>query len=69
MSLGSNLKLLRKSRGWNQKEAASFLCVDYSKYNKWERGKNSPNLIVLTKLARAYHVSLDFLLNDDTNSK
>ncbi len=56
------LKLLRKSRGFTQREIAALLQVDRSAYACYEIGKSQPDLSGLLVLADFYGVTLDELL-------
>ncbi len=56
------LKKLRMQKGISQKELAKQIGIEYQNYNKYELGKNEPNLTTIKKLADFFDVSLDFLL-------
>ena len=61
------LKLLRKSKGFTQREIAALLQVDRSAYACYEIGKSQPDLSGLIVLADFYGVSLDELLGRRDN--
>lgn len=64
MRVNEKLKLLRQSKKMTQGEAAQFLGVSLSSYQKYERDKNSvmPSLDVLLRIADFYNVTTDYLL-------
>lgn len=69
MTLGERLKLLRRERGWSQDEFAHHAQIDGRQVSRYENGKVTPSIEVMIKIARAYNVSLDFLLIDDAERR
>jgi transcriptional regulator with XRE-family HTH domain len=70
--LGEKLGLLRKNnKKVTQKEVAKALNMGKSTYIGYEKGRNTPGLITLMKLANYYEVSIDWLLGrtHDNNLK
>lgn len=65
VSLGEKLKTLRRERGWSQDEFAFQAEVDGRQVSRYENGRVMPSVEVVIKMARAYDVSLDFLLLED----
>ena len=65
MSIGENIKKIRKDKGLQQKQVALELNVDQSNYNKIENGKREPSIDLLNKLANLFGVSVDDILNPD----
>lgn len=65
MSLGNRLKQLRKEKGWSQDELAYHANVDGRQLSRYENDKVVPSVEVLLKMARAFDVSLDYLVLDD----
>jgi transcriptional regulator with XRE-family HTH domain len=61
-AFGTRLKVLRKQKGWTQKELANQLDIRYSHLNKYENGMHAPPLEKLTQLADIFDVSLDYLV-------
>lgn len=57
-----NLKDLRKSNGYTQKQVASALEITYQSYQAYERGLTFPTFENFVRLAELYDVSLDFLI-------
>lgn len=65
VSLGEKLKQLRAERGWSQDEFAHEANIDGRQVSRYENDKVTPSLDVVVKMARAYNVSLDFLLLEE----
>ena len=59
-----NLKRLRQEAGLNKKQAAIHLNLPYTTYNNYETGSCEPNSEVLVKIANAFQVSTDYLLDN-----
>lgn len=55
------LRLLRKERGWTQKEAADATGMSYRGIQDLEAGKK-PSYDSLMKIADGCHVSVDWLM-------
>ena len=60
--LAERMKLLRKEKGFSQKEAAKTLEVSFSAYCRYEYGEREPMAPMIAAMARLYNVSADFLL-------
>jgi transcriptional regulator with XRE-family HTH domain len=65
VSLGKKLKELRKEKGWSQDELAFNAQIDGRQVSRYENDRVMPSLDVITKIAKAYNVSIDYLLLDD----
>jgi transcriptional regulator with XRE-family HTH domain len=65
VSLGKKLKQLRKEKGWSQDELAFNAQIDGRQVSRYENDKVTPSIEVVIKMARAFNVSLDFLLIED----
>ena len=65
MSLGQRLKALRKENGWSQDELAYHAKIDGRQVSRYENDKVMPSIEVVIRMAKAYDVSIDFLLIDD----
>lgn len=63
--LSSNLKLLRKNRGFSQEEVANKLNLTRSSYSGYENGVAEPSIENLVKLSSFYSIPLDDLLKKD----
>jgi transcriptional regulator with XRE-family HTH domain len=65
MTIGSNLKSLRKRKKLSQEEVAKALNLFRSTYSGYEHGVAQPNLENLLNLSDFYQVSTDFLLREN----
>lgn len=62
--LAEVLKRIREEHQLTQKDVAKLLGVSERMYQKYEAGRNRPNIERLKKLAQHFNVTLDTLLND-----
>ena len=62
IQLGENVRKLRKRCQLTQDELAARIGVDQKRVSKIERGEASPNLTFCLRLANAFRVSVDTLL-------
>ena len=62
----NRLAELRKSRGLSQEELADKLGVTRQAVSKWERAESAPDTDNLIELAKIYGVTLDELVNGET---
>lgn len=69
MSLGQRLKQLRQERSWSQDEFAHHAQIDGRQVSRYENDKVMPSVEVVVKMAKAFNVSLDFLLLDDAGRR
>lgn len=65
VSLGEKLKHLRREKGWSQDELAYHAQIDGRQVSRYENDRVTPSIEVVIKMAKAYNVSLDYLLLDD----
>ena len=68
MRLASNLKRLRVSYGFSQKELAERLQIDRSLYALYESGKRCPDPELLYDVARIFGIRMEILLDSDPES-
>ncbi len=61
----AKLKELRKNRGWSQGQLAMKIGADLQRVSKYERGVIWPTMELMVKIAKAFDVSVDFLIRDD----
>jgi transcriptional regulator with XRE-family HTH domain len=66
MSLGKKIKQLRSDTGWSQDELAFHAQIDGRQISRYENDKVKPSVDVVIKLAKAFDVSVDHLLFDDS---
>lgn len=67
--VSQNLIKFRTSAGMTQAELAEKLCYSDKSISKWERGEGLPDLNILIKLSKIYHVSLDELVGQEVEPK
>ncbi|MFQ5699732.1 MAG: helix-turn-helix domain-containing protein [Myxococcota bacterium] len=56
---------MRREKGWSQDEFACDAKIDGRQVSRYENGRVMPSIEVVIKMAKAYNVSLDYLLLDD----
>lgn len=61
MDLGENIMLTRKKKGLSQAELGKLIGTSGDVIGRYERGDIKPSIEVVTKIADALEVSLDFL--------
>ncbi|MCQ2432945.1 MAG: helix-turn-helix domain-containing protein [Clostridia bacterium] len=59
---------LRKKQGWSQEELAEKMNVSRQAVSRWENGTALPDALNVLQLSKLFHVTTDFLLNDDYKS-
>lgn len=64
MNIGERITQLDKARGWSQDELAGQISSSRAMIGKYERGDNLPSFEVIVKLARAFEVSVDYLVGE-----
>ncbi len=65
ITLGKNLRYLRKQKGYNQTKAAAVCDVSFQQYQKYEKGINAPHPSALIKYAKFYKTSIDRLCSQN----
>jgi len=65
MSLPTRLITLRKENSMTQQAMADAVGIHVNSLKKYEAGQAQPSLDVLKKIAKAMHVSTDFLLFEE----
>jgi len=66
IEFAQRLKELRKKNGYSQRELAEVTGLHHSQYGRYERGGSKPYANTLTKIADALNVSVDYLLEGET---
>ena len=66
-SFSIRLKELRKSKSLKQTDIADYLEFNIRTYQDYGYGNVTPNMIVLTKIADYFDVSLDYLTGRSDN--
>ena len=62
MSFDKRFKELRKGRSLKQGDIADIFNTDRSTIGKWEQGRSTPTVEMLTVIANYFGVSTDYLL-------
>ncbi len=68
-NIAENMTALRKAKGLTQAELAEKLNYSDKSVSKWERGDGTPDIIVLSKIAALFEVTLDEMVSDKTPVK
>jgi transcriptional regulator with XRE-family HTH domain len=64
MKFHEKLVMLRKQRGWSQAELREHVGVHIAHLSRMENGKAQPSVEMLQKLARAFGVTMDYLMDE-----
>lgn len=67
MTFGEKLQKLRKESGLSQEDLASRLEVSRQAVSKWERDNGYPETEKIIRMSRIFHVTLDYLLNEENS--
>ena len=68
MKLSDKLVGLRKSAGMSQEELAEKLNVSRQAVSRWEMGTAMPDAVNILQLSKLFHVTTDYLLNEEYES-
>ena len=68
MKLSDKIIKLRKENGWSQEELAEKLFVSRQAISRWENGTALPDAQNVLQISKLFHVTTDYLLNDDYES-
>ena len=66
--LGEKIKRLRFEKKWSQDVLAEKIGVGRQYISRYETGRVLPSADTLRKLAEIFEVSVDYLLNNETNN-
>lgn len=61
------LKELRIASGTTQKDVADSIGCTATVYSRYERGEREPDIEMLRRLANYFQVSIDYLVENDSN--
>lgn len=67
--VSSNLKYLRKQKGWTQEGFANEIGVKRSLIGAYEEGRADPRISTLLKMANVFGLSLDDLISTDLQTE
>lgn len=62
--LGDNLKILRKKKGFNKKQMAQELGLQYMTYCRYEGNEREPSTDVLVSIADYFNITVDYLIGN-----
>jgi len=68
MAIGDKILNLRKDRGWSQQILAKKVGTSGPIIGRYERDEMTPSVEVAKKLADAFNVTMDYLVDDSGNS-
>lgn len=68
MSIGAKITMLRKSAGLSQEQLAGLLGVSRQAVSKWENDQSVPDIAYITALARAFQVTTDSMLLEESET-
>lgn len=69
MTFGEKIQKLRKEAGLSQEELSYQLEVSRQAVSKWERDNGYPETEKIIRMSKLFHVSLDYLLNEEDEEK
>lgn len=67
MAIGDKILNLRKDKGWSQQQLAKKVGTSGPIIGRYERGEMTPSVEVAKKLANAFLVTMDYLVDDTGN--
>ena len=68
MKLPDKIIKHRKANGWSQEDFAEKLNVSRQAVSRWENGTALPDAQNILQISKLFHVTTDYLLNDDYES-
>lgn len=68
MKMQDKLIMLRKKAGLSQDDLAEKINVSRQAISRWENGTALPDALNVLQLSKMFHVTTDYLLNDDYES-
>ncbi|CDR72654.1 MAG: helix-turn-helix domain-containing protein [Lactobacillus delbrueckii] len=64
--LSERLVSLREQKGWTKTRVANAIKIPVSTYANYEYGRREPDVETIKQLANLYHLSIDYLLGNNT---
>lgn len=68
LNIGSKISTLRKEKEWSQSELAQQIEASREIIGKYERNENLPSIEMVAKMAKAFGVTVDFLIGESENA-
>ena len=68
LNIGSKISTLRKEKSWSQGDLAQQIEASREIIGKYERNENLPSIEMVTKMAKALGVTVDFLIGEGENA-
>ena len=65
MTIGNNIKRIRKEANMSQEDLADMFDVSRQTISNWENSKSYPDLETIVKISDNFNISLDVLLKED----
>ena len=65
VKIGKRITELRKTKGWSQTELAKQVGASREAIGKYERDEAQPSVETAKKIADAFEVTLDYLVDED----
>ncbi|HTN39494.1 MAG TPA: helix-turn-helix transcriptional regulator [Arachidicoccus sp.] len=64
LNIGNKISTLRKEKKWSQNDLAQELNASREIIGKYERNENLPSIEMVIKMAKAFGVTVDFLVGE-----
>jgi transcriptional regulator with XRE-family HTH domain len=68
LNISHRISALRKEKNWSQGELAQKIEASREIIGKYERGENMPSIEMLSKMSKAFGVTVDFLMGESENA-
>jgi transcriptional regulator with XRE-family HTH domain len=68
LNIGSKISALRKEKGWSQNDLAQKIEASREIIGKYERNENLPSIEMVSKIAKVFDVTVDFLIGEGENA-
>lgn len=68
LNIGSKISTLRKDKNWSQGDLAQRIGASREIIGKYERNENLPSIEMVAKMAKAFGVTIDFLIGEGENA-
>ena len=66
MKFKEKLVYLRKQKKWSQQELSDQVGVQITHISRLENGKSQPSVELLRKIAQAFGVTMDYLVDEES---